>query len=319
MPSLDSVTGAVTREMQHLAGCIAALIQPVRQARSRVSERILRMAARYSDFVRDYSRALSSRASGLSRPASAHFLVISDLHGANRFDLVKAVLDSEFAAGRGVSAVLVLGDLANFGFPLELGVRRFRTAIARLRVPVLMILGNHDKHGPTDTSVARYLSKIPNAMLMQTGPDYRFANFGSVRVGGFDDPRYFGDDNTGNAKKQVPAREAFLHAARDEGGVPDIIMVHEPYAAGPQPALWLNGHMHSPKLDPSRNQVQVGMLTDGVCFYNRKSHRRAPSNFVLLAARSSPEETSAASVSFRWKRGVPGLTRIDTAEFTPWA
>lgn len=272
------------------------------------------MSDRYGGFLRDVSRLLPARAPAYLQPAPARFIVLSDLHGSNRLDLVHAVTNTERNAGRDLSAVLILGDLVNFGFPIELRLKRFRASLARLAIPVLVILGNHDKHRPKDSSLARHLAKIPNVTLMQTGNGYQFPTFGPISVGGFDDPRYFGDNNVGNAKKQKPAREAFLKAARARGGVPDIVMVHEPYAAGAPPALWLNGHMHAPKLDPARRRVQVGMFTDGSFYYNRKVHRRAPSNFVLLAARESPESASVASVTFQWKRGVPYLSDIDGAE-----
>lgn len=272
------------------------------------------MANPYTAFLRDYERVVSMNAPAFLRPASARFLVISDLHGANRLDLVDAVIDTEQAAGRDLSATLVLGDLVNFGFPIELQVKRFGKSLARLPIPVLVILGNHDRHGPNDASVARYLEKIPNVVMMQEGADYRFAHFGPISVGGFDDPRHFGDDNTGNAQKQKPAREAFLHTAKEQGEVPDIVMVHEPYATGSHPPLWVNGHMHAPKIDHAGGRVQVGMFTDGAWYYNRKVHREAPSNFVLLAARKHPESTSVASVDFRWQRRVPRLTNINFAE-----
>ena len=272
------------------------------------------MAHRYLAFLRNYSLVLPIRAPTYLYPADARFLVLSDLHASNRLGLAQAVVDAEGAAGRNVSAVLILGDLVNFGLPIELRLKRFRASLARLTIPVLIILGNHDKQGPRDDSVARYLANTPNVTLMQSGNDYEFRNFGPITVGGFDDPRYFGDDNTDNAKKQKPAREAFLRAARARDWFPDIVMIHEPYAAGPPPALWLNGHMHAPKLDPDRRRVQVGMFTDGAFYYNRKSHHRAPSNFVLLAAREAPATTSVASVTFRWHRGTPHLADIHSGE-----
>jgi len=272
------------------------------------------MAHRYLTFLRNYSQVLPIRAPTYLYPADARFLVLSDLHASNRLGLAQAVVDAEGAAGRDVSAVLILGDLVNFGRPIELRLKRLRASLARMTIPVLIILGNHDKHGPKDDSVARYLANTPNITLMQSGNDYAFRHFGPISVGGFDDPRYFGDDNIRSARKQQPAREAFLRAARARGGVPDIVMIHEPYAAGPPPALWLNGHMHAPKLDPDRRRVQVGMFTDGTFYYNRKSHHRAPSNFVLLAAREGPGTTSVASVTFRWHRGIPHLSDIDGTE-----
>src|SRR5699024_11986958 len=106
----------------------------------------------------------------------------------------------------------------------------------------------------------RNVTGVQTCALPISGNDYEFRNFGPITVGGFDDPRYFGDGNTDNAKKQKPAREAFLRAARARDWFPDIVMIHEPYAAGPPPALWLNGHMHAPKFDSDRRRGQVGMF-----------------------------------------------------------
>lgn len=277
------------------------------------SDIVTEMSAKYRDFLRAYSDRVEAIAPGYSRAADARFLVISDLHGANRLSLARAVIGSEAAAGRRLDAVLVLGDLVNFGFPIELRIGRFRRSLALLKIPVLVILGNHDKHAPADTSVARYLARVPNVQLMQTGGAYHVRTFGRVGVGGFDDPRYYGDDNVGNARKQHPAREAFLRAAHAQGGIPDIVMVHEPYAAGGPPSLWLNGHMHTPRLDLQCGRIQVGMFTDGMPYYNRRAHRRAPSNFVLLAARKHPASPSVASVTFRWARGTPQLLDVEAA------
>ena len=147
------------------------------------------MSDRYAEFLRDYSRLLPARAPAYPRSAPARFLVLSDLHGSNRLDLVHAVTNTERAAGRDLSAVLILGDLVNFGFPIELRLKRFRASLARLAIPVLVILGNHDKHRPKDSSVARHLAKIPNVTLMQTGNGCS-STFGPISWRVYD-PRYW--------------------------------------------------------------------------------------------------------------------------------
>src|SRR5690625_6553012 len=106
------------------------------------------MAHRYLTFLRNYSQVLPIRAPTYLFPADARFLVLSDLHASNRLGLAQAVVDAEGAAGRDVSAVLILGDLVNFGRPIELRLKRLRASLARMTIPVLIILGNHDKHGP---------------------------------------------------------------------------------------------------------------------------------------------------------------------------
>lgn len=260
--------------------------------------------------MENLSSALPQHAPGYVTASRQRFLVISDLHGANRFGFVRALLEHEARADRPIRAVLILGDLVNFGYTLELHLAGFGRSLGLLQVPVLVILGNHDKHGTSDTSVRRSLSRIPNVHLLEHSGGFHVHRFGDVTIGGFDDPRFFGDDNTDNALKQQPARDRFLGAMADRG-VPDVVMVHEPYAAGTGNALWLNGHMHSPSIDVQRKRVQVGMFTDGSVLYNRAAHRRTVSNFVLLGA--DPTSWEIASVVFTWDRRSARLGTVETA------
>src|SRR5699024_12679750 len=99
------------------------------------------MAHRYLAFLRNYSLVLPIRAPTYLYPADARFLVLSDLHASNRLGLAQAVVDAEGAAGRNVSAVLILVDLVNLGIPSELRLTRLRASLERLSIPVLLILG----------------------------------------------------------------------------------------------------------------------------------------------------------------------------------
>ena len=87
--------------------------------------------------------------------------------------------------------------------------------------------------------------------------------------------------------------------------------MHKPYVAAA--AVWLNCHRRALKLIGSPPGAGRDVHRRSF-YYNRKVHRRATSNFVLLAARESPESASVASVTFQWKRGVPYLSDIDDAE-----
>lgn len=275
---------------------------------------------RTAGFFSNFYPALRDAESGYEARADARFLAISDMHGANRFDFVRAILQHERAEGRRLDAVLILGDMVNFGCALELRIHGFRRALESLGVPVLVVLGNHDKHKAQDTSLERFLEAIPNVHVMQTRNHYTFLRFNGVVVAGFNDPRYFGDSPTGAALKQKPALAAFNKVVLNRGQDPDIVMVHEPYAAGLPPSLWLNGHMHSPALDEQGNRAQVGMFAPGVRYYNRKkhalAHARVGSSFLLIGARLN-QPTTILTASFRWRSKQPLFESLHYAD-TLW-
>ena len=67
-----------------------------------------------------------------------------------------------------------------------------------------------------------------------------------LRIAGFNDPRWFGDDNTGNAAKQKPAAARYNAAMADEA-VPDVVVSHEPAAVEDvaRAGIRVNGHLHA--------------------------------------------------------------------------
>ena len=54
------------------------------------------------------------------------------------------------------------------------------------------------------------MAQVPNVVLLQD-PDgaHRELSFHGLRITGFNDPRYFGDDNEDPAGKQAPAVDAY--------------------------------------------------------------------------------------------------------------
>ena len=195
---------------------------------------------------------------GVTKPAAARFLLVSDIHGANQYPVMKRIIDDEQ-----ITAVIDLGDLLNFGSVTEAQLSGMFTSIEKLGVPYLFVRGNHDANSPTDQAVLARMAKIKNVVLLEPTPQsYTEVSVNGVVVAGFNDPRFFGDDNLNNNQKQEPAAEAFnrAYAVRSR---PDIVVTHEPAAARmvESATLLVNGHMHKNELED--NRIGVGTFTGG--------------------------------------------------------
>lgn len=195
----------------------------------------------------------------LTQPTvSARFLLVSDIHGANQYALMRTIIEEE-----GVDAVIDTGDIINFGRVQEGEAAGIFRGIESLGVPYVFTSGNHDQSAPADRALLRRMSAVPNVVLLQD-PDgvHRELSFHGLRITGFNDPRYFGDDNQDPAGKQAPAVEAYNLAMEDEPES-DLVVTHEPYAATEVASgrVVVNGHIHTPTLDGPR--IQVGTFTGG--------------------------------------------------------
>ncbi len=196
--------------------------------------------------------------SGLGGPAGARFLLVSDIHGANQYPIMKQIIEDEH-----IDAVIDTGDLLNFGNVKEAEVAGLFQSIESLPVPYLFVRGNHDASSPDDQSLLRRMSRIPNVILLEPSRGhYTEVDVHGVSVAGFNDPRWFGDDNQDNAEKQKPAAEAFRRAFEGRQHA-DIVASHEPAAVESVQAasIRVNGHMHS--ADREGNRIQVGTFTGG--------------------------------------------------------
>lgn len=185
-------------------------------------------------------------------------LLISDVHAGDQYPLIASMIESE-----GIDLVIDSGDLLNFGTVAEGEISGVFAGIADLPVPYVFVRGNHDAMGPTDDAVLRRLDGIPNVILLQ--PDsqrYQELTIAGVRIGGFNDPRWFGDDGKQSAQKQQPAKAQWLASFAGQE-VPDIVVSHEPWAvqgiAGA--GVLINGHMHTAFREG--NRIQVGTFTGG--------------------------------------------------------
>ncbi len=235
----------------------------------------------------------------LDRATSARILLVSDIHGGNLYPMMREIVRTE-----GVDAVVDSGDLVNFGTVREAEAAGIFDGIASLGVPYLFVRGNHDATSPDDTALLGRLSKVPNLTLLQ--PDasgYVEADVNGVRVAGFNDPRWFGDDNANNAAKQVPAREGFI--ATFAGRPPDVVVSHEPYAVEGVGfgSVRVNGHIHSDDLEG--NRVGVGTFTGGGPFSHfiegaaGEEQTGQPSAFDILSFGTDCAVTTLTRYQFR--------------------
>ncbi|HEV7173292.1 metallophosphoesterase [Pedococcus sp.] len=194
----------------------------------------------------------------LNTPTAARFLLVSDVHGANQYPLMRTIVQQEH-----IDAVIDSGDLVNFGSAAEAQAAGMFQGIRSLGVPYLFVKGNHDARSATDHGLLDKLATVPNVVLLE--PDastYTVEAIHGIRIAGFNDPRWFGDDNQDNAAKQKPAADRFNTAMADRP-VPDIVVAHEPAAAEDvtMAGIRVNGHMHIAELDGTR--IGVGTFTGG--------------------------------------------------------
>jgi Icc-related predicted phosphoesterase len=195
----------------------------------------------------------------LGKPVAARILFVSDVHGANQYPLMKTIIEQE-----DVDAVVDSGDLVNFGTASEGEAAGVFSGIRSLGVPYLFVRGNHDATSDVDQALLDRLAKVPNVVLLQPNAStYQIESIAGLRIAGFNDPRWFGDDNRNNAAKQKPAAAAFVRALGDRPS-PDVLVSHEPAAVEDvdQPGgIRVNGHLHKAELEG--NRVGVGTFTGG--------------------------------------------------------
>ncbi|GAB3872811.1 metallophosphoesterase family protein [Terrabacter terrigena] len=232
-------------------------------------------------------------------PPSARFLLVSDIHGANQYALMRTIIEEE-----DIDAVIDSGDLVNFGRVQEGDAAGIYRSIQSLGVPYIFTSGNHDQSSPTDRAVLARMARIPNVVLLENpAGDLRELSFRGLRITGFNDPRYFGDDNTDPTGKAKPAADRYNAAVADEPE-PDVVVTHEPYAAEQveRGRLRINGHIHTPALEG--NRIQVGTFTGGgvVSHYSEGAGQELngqPYSFDIAQFGTSCELTSLTRYSFR--------------------
>lgn len=191
-----------------------------------------------------------------TRPALT-VLFVSDIHASNQYALMRTIVQE-----RGVDVVVDTGDLVNLGRVEELRLSRITRGIESLGVPYVFVRGNHDASSADDTALLDALAQVEGVVLPDDGRGgYSVADVGGLRIAGFGDPRYYGDDDDRSAGPQEQARDRWLEAL-GETEPPDITLSHEAQALTDVPGrVRVHGHEHTPDLDG--NRVVVGTFTGG--------------------------------------------------------
>ena len=248
--------------------------------------------------------------SELTQPVALRILLVSDLHAGNQYALMRSIIEQE-----DVDLVVDMGDLVNFGTVAEGSAAGMFAGIASLPVPYLFTRGNHDATSATDHAMLDRLATLPNVVLLQPATqDYTVADAGGLRIGGFNDPRWFGDDGKRSKDKQQPAKKAFEAAFAQEPNL-DLLVSHEPWAVEgvPRADVAVNGHMHTPDLEG--NRIQAGTFTGGgplshfVGEENGEELVGQPSAFDILAFGESCRLTSVTR--YRYRNVIEGRPAYD--------
>lgn len=193
-------------------------------------------------------------------------LFLSDIHGVDQFPIIKQLIDDE-----DIDAVVDSGDLINFGRVQEAEAAGIFDGIESLGVPYVFVGGNHDADGPRDDALLRRMDEVPNVVLLEPArKTYRRLDLGGLTIGGFNDPRYYGDSDEDAADDEPQRRRQrdFLNAYGGEP--PDVVVSHEPAAVegiDGDSRLLINGHVHTAERDGRR--VSVGTFTGGGVFGKR--------------------------------------------------
>ncbi len=263
----------------------------------------------------------------LDQPVALRLLFVSDIHDGNQYSLMRSIVSEEK-----IDAVVDLGDLVTFGTPQEAEAAGIFSGIASVGVPYLFVRGNHDATSATDTAILQRMAKISNVVLLQgASGNYTEATINGVRIAGFNDPRYFGDDGKNTAEKEQPAKEAFQAAFADQDPV-DLVVSHEPSAVQGLDigGVLANGHMHTPDLEG--NRIQIGTFTGGGPFSHYIEGADGselvgqPSAFSIATYGTTCRLTSLTRFKFRnLVEGKPAYddvslingSRIDTREANP--
>jgi predicted phosphodiesterase len=195
------------------------------------------------DDVRKRVRALGDQvaelysvaSSGVGGPVAGdevRILHISDIHSNPLGIEVTRRLAEHF----NVAAVLDTGDLTSFGLPVE---SRLGELVATVKVPYLLVPGNHDSNGNRQA-----LAGVPNIQIL----DGTVAEVGGLRILGVGDPAFTATNETSTAEAAVIKQEhAPAVAARVREVRPDVLAIHDPVlgeASQGHVPLIVAGHTH---------------------------------------------------------------------------
>ncbi|MFW5473472.1 DUF998 domain-containing protein [Knoellia sp. CPCC 206450] len=246
----------------------------------------------------------------LAQPTALRILLVSDLHAGNQYALMRTIVEEE-----DIDLVVDTGDLVNFGTVTEGEASGMFSGIASVPVPYVFVRGNHDATSTTDRAVLDRMARIPNVVLLQPDDEtYTVVEAGGIRIAGFNDPRWFGDDGKRSKDKQQPAKRAFVSAFEEQDPL-DLLVSHEPWAVQdvPRADVAVNGHMHTPDLEG--NRIQAGTFTGGgplthfVGSENGEELIGQPSAFDVLSFGETCRLTSVTR--YRYRNVIEGRPAYD--------
>src|ERR1019366_8295956 len=117
------------------AGLLASVEARAQEATPYVTNLLALSAALQAKFV----------PANIAKPPAARFLLVSDIHGANQYPVMKRIIDDEK-----ITAVIDSGDLLNFSNITEAELSGMFSSIKNLGVPYAFVRGNHDASGLAD-------------------------------------------------------------------------------------------------------------------------------------------------------------------------
>lgn len=247
-------------------GLLGAALAEGRFVGARLTERtdgLAKYLTRWQALQRELARPQND---GQEIPAldGPSFLLVSDIHGINDEPVIRQLVETNQ-----VQAVIDTGDLLNAGYVQEAELTGIFDGIQSLGVPYIFVLGNHDRRSEGDRTLIERMQQIPNVTLVMPDPaTLNLIEVGGIRIAGVNDElRWFGDDDTGNARKQVHYTNLFNDAFDDDP--PDLALTHEPSGARRMQApIRLAGHFHRPSVERDETGVLItnGTLTGGGIF-----------------------------------------------------
>lgn len=247
-------------------GLLGAALAEGRFVGARLTERtdgLAKYLNRWQSLQRELARP---QGEGQEIPAmdGPSFLLVSDIHGIDNAPVIQQMVESNQ-----VQAVIDTGDLLNAGYVQEAELTGIFDGIQSLGVPYIFVLGNHDRRSEGDRTLIERMEQIPNVTLVMPDPDtLNLIEVGGIRIAGVNDElRWFGDDDTDNALKQVHYSTLFNDRFGDDP--PDLALTHEPSGARRMQApIRVAGHFHRPSIARDETGVLItnGTLTGGGIF-----------------------------------------------------
>jgi predicted MPP superfamily phosphohydrolase len=209
-----------------------------------------RIAGRYEQYREELQRmvqnvgrlygSVSALPGGEADPYTTRVLHISDMHlNPTAWSVVQTVVEQFH-----IDLVVDTGDLTDWGTPME---ANYVAAIGQLTVPYVFVRGNHDS-----AATAAQVARQPNALVL----DNSAVSVDGLLIAGIADPRFTPDKSAPGNDPGLGARNDSIEAAAGQalgdgfasfGRTPDLVLLHEPPAAGPLAGrcpLILAGHTH---------------------------------------------------------------------------